>query len=221
MVAGGSGCCHGGVGCHDGDGRRCMAEGDVVNLVDRDTRSHFGACRKISPEKLSGGGGGDDRRRPARKSSGPLHLLNSIVMSSPNHPTSDIEDAFSFNFPDYILASPDYVLASLRKSFSESSNDSFGLALIASPALLLFHDDPYMKELLPPKKRGCDRSSSSTSALPQEFKIGESSRKTNLERHEEQIKMPPKRTSTSAAPAITQDAIRKLVDDSVTATLEA
>nr|GFA64086.1 ATPase subunit 9, mitochondrial [Tanacetum cinerariifolium] len=63
MVAGGSGCCHGGAGCHDGDGRRCMTEGDVVNLADRDTRSHFGACRKISPEKLSGGGGGDDRRR--------------------------------------------------------------------------------------------------------------------------------------------------------------
>ncbi|GJR15612.1 hypothetical protein Tco_0798264 [Tanacetum coccineum] len=44
------------------------------------------------------------------------------------------------------------------------------------------------EELLPLKKRGRDRSSSSTSALPQAFKIGESSRKTSLERHEEQIK---------------------------------
>ncbi|GKF59403.1 hypothetical protein Tco_0176189, partial [Tanacetum coccineum] len=43
------------------------------------------------------------------------------------------------------------------------------------------------EELLPPKKQGCDRSSSSTSALPQEFEIGESSQKTSLERHEEQI----------------------------------
>ncbi|GJT60112.1 hypothetical protein Tco_1003645 [Tanacetum coccineum] len=33
--------------------------------------------------------------------------------------------------------------------------------------------------------------------------------------------MPPKRTSTSEAPAMTQAAIRKLVDDSVTAALEA
>ncbi|GJS69369.1 reverse transcriptase domain-containing protein, partial [Tanacetum coccineum] len=33
--------------------------------------------------------------------------------------------------------------------------------------------------------------------------------------------MPPKRTSTSEAPAMTQPAIRKLVDDSVTAALEA
>ncbi|GJX52627.1 hypothetical protein Tco_0280996 [Tanacetum coccineum] len=40
--------------------------------------------------------------------------------------------------------------------------------------------------LLPPKKRGC--SSSSTSTLPQDFEIRESSRKTSLEHHEEQIK---------------------------------
>nr|GEY23997.1 reverse transcriptase domain-containing protein [Tanacetum cinerariifolium] len=43
------------------------------------------------------------------------------------------------------------------------------------------------QELLPPKKRDHDRSSSSTPTLPQEFKIGESSRMTRLERHEEQI----------------------------------
>ncbi|GJZ36096.1 hypothetical protein Tco_0581913 [Tanacetum coccineum] len=41
--------------------------------------------------------------------------------------------------------------------------------------------------ILTGKKRGRNRSSSSTSALPQEFKIGESSHKTSLERHEEQI----------------------------------
>nr|GEV70061.1 reverse transcriptase domain-containing protein [Tanacetum cinerariifolium] len=43
------------------------------------------------------------------------------------------------------------------------------------------------KELLPRKKCRHDRSSSSTPTLPQEFKIGESSRKTSLEHHEEQI----------------------------------
>ncbi|GJV06257.1 hypothetical protein Tco_1343913 [Tanacetum coccineum] len=99
-------------------------------------------------------------------------------MSSPNHLTSGIEDAFSSNFPDFIPASPDYVPASPGKTYSSSSN-SFGVVPIASPTLSLFHDDPYMK------KRGC--SSSSTSALPQDFEIGESSRKTSLERHEEQI----------------------------------
>ncbi|GKE64488.1 hypothetical protein Tco_1518649 [Tanacetum coccineum] len=109
-------------------------------------------------------------------------------MSSPSHHTSNIEDAFSYNFPDYIPASPDYVLASPRKTYSSSSNNLFGLVPIASPTLSLFHDDPYMKELLQLKKRGHDRSSSSTSALPQAFEIGESSRKISLEHHEEQIK---------------------------------
>nr|GEX42503.1 putative reverse transcriptase domain-containing protein [Tanacetum cinerariifolium] len=206
-------------------------------------------------------------------------------MSSPNHPASDIKDNFSSDFPDYILASSDYVSASLRKSFSKSSNDSFGLVPIAPPTLPLFYDDPYMKvmhayyakespipppvivppspmlspmfnpqeffipeELLPPKKRGRDQSSSSTSALPQEFEIGESSRKTSLEHHEEQIeeilnhldelsldrienirrqhrrswkRMPPKKTLISVAPAMTQDAIRQLVANSVTAALKA
>ncbi|GKB78264.1 hypothetical protein Tco_0945159 [Tanacetum coccineum] len=147
-----------------------------------------------------------------------------LVISSPNHPTSNIEDAFSSNFLDYIPASLDYSPASPGNTYSSSSNKSFGIVPIASPTLLLFHDDPYMKvmhayyaekspippptivppslmlspmfnyqefflleELLPIKKRGCDRSSSSTSILPQAFEIGESSRKTSLECHEEQI----------------------------------
>ncbi|GJS14913.1 reverse transcriptase domain-containing protein [Tanacetum coccineum] len=83
-------------------------------------------------------------------------------MSSPSHPTSNIDDDFSSNFPDYISASPDYVPASPGKTYSSSSNNSFGLVPIASPTLSLFHDDPYMK-------------------------IGESSRKTSLEHHKEQI----------------------------------
>ncbi|GJT27284.1 hypothetical protein Tco_0907559 [Tanacetum coccineum] len=43
------------------------------------------------------------------------------------------------------------------------------------------------EELLPLKKQGHGRSSSSTFALPQEFEIGESSRKTSLKCHEDQI----------------------------------
>ncbi|GJW87531.1 hypothetical protein Tco_0162871 [Tanacetum coccineum] len=145
-------------------------------------------------------------------------------MSSLNHPTSNIEDAFSSNFPDYIPASPNYFPASPGNTYSSSSNNSFGLVPIASPTLSLFHDDPYVKvmqafyakespippptivppslmlssmfnpqefflseELLPIKKRDRDRSSSSTSALPHAFEIEESSRKTSVERHEEQI----------------------------------
>ncbi|GKE31684.1 hypothetical protein Tco_1451006 [Tanacetum coccineum] len=66
-------------------------------------------------------------------------------MSSPNHPTSNIKDAFSSKFLDYILASSDYSPASSGNIYSSSSNNSFGLVQIASPTLSLFHDDPYMK----------------------------------------------------------------------------
>ncbi|GKE51306.1 hypothetical protein Tco_1486462 [Tanacetum coccineum] len=68
-----------------------------------------------------------------------------LAMSSPKHPTSDIEDAFSSNFLDYIPASPDYVPASLGKTYSSSSNNLFGVVSIVSPTLSLFHDDPYIK----------------------------------------------------------------------------
>ncbi|GJY20580.1 hypothetical protein Tco_0393146 [Tanacetum coccineum] len=65
-------------------------------------------------------------------------------MSSPNHLISGIEDAFSSNFLEFILASPDYVPTSPRKIYSSSSN-LFGVVPIASPTLSLFYDDPYMK----------------------------------------------------------------------------
>ncbi|GKE27904.1 hypothetical protein Tco_1443288 [Tanacetum coccineum] len=68
-------------------------------------------------------------------------------MYSPNHPTSNIEDAFSSNFLDYIPASPDYFPASPGNTYSSSSNISFGVVPIASSTLFLFHDDPYMKVL--------------------------------------------------------------------------
>ncbi|GJR52544.1 putative reverse transcriptase domain-containing protein [Tanacetum coccineum] len=185
-------------------------------------------------------------------------------MSSPYHPTSNIEDAYSSNFPNYLPASPDYFPTSPGKTYSSFSN-SIGVVLLVSPTLSLFHDDPYMKvlqafynekspippptiippssipntqefflpkEFLSPKKRG--RSSSSTSSLPQVFEIIKSSRKTSIEllmvpkslllkylKFKNNLKMPPKKTSTSEAPAMTQTAIRKLVADSVTAALEA
>ncbi|GKF42077.1 hypothetical protein Tco_0125419 [Tanacetum coccineum] len=66
-------------------------------------------------------------------------------MSSPNHPTSNIEDNFSSNFLDYIPASPDYFPVSPGNTSSESSNNLFGLVPIVSPTLSLFHNDPYMK----------------------------------------------------------------------------
>ncbi|GKA55009.1 hypothetical protein Tco_0753958 [Tanacetum coccineum] len=118
---------------------------------------------------------------------------------------------FSSNFPTYVpSASPDYVPASPGKTYSSSSN-SFGIVSLASPTLSLFHDDPYMKVLqafytekspipplivIPPKPQefflpkgllSTTKSSSSTPSQPQAFEIGETSRKSTIERHEEQI----------------------------------
>ncbi|GKE79976.1 hypothetical protein Tco_1549976 [Tanacetum coccineum] len=93
-------------------------------------------------------------------------------MYSPNHPTSDIEDAFSSNFSDYVSASP-------GNTYSSSSNSSFGLVPIASPTLSLFHDDPYMKVM--------HAYYAEKSPIPPPTIIGESSRKTSLECHDEQI----------------------------------
>ncbi|GJY42869.1 putative reverse transcriptase domain-containing protein [Tanacetum coccineum] len=186
-------------------------------------------------------------------------------MSSPSHPTSNIEDAFSSNFPDYIPASPDYVMHAYYAK--ESPIPSQVIVPLSSMLSLMFNPQEFFlhEELLPLKKRDRDRSSSSTSTLPQAFEIRESSRKTSLERHKEQIEeimnhldelsldriehiedkieglgngrviiqqdfdnleaelreMPPKRTSTSEAPAMTQVSIRLLVADSVATALEA
>ncbi|GKE61541.1 hypothetical protein Tco_1511908 [Tanacetum coccineum] len=54
---------------------------------------------------------------------------------------------------------------------------------------LMFNPQEFFlsEELLSPKKQGHNQSFSSTSTLPQEFKIGESSRKASLQRHEEKI----------------------------------
>ncbi|GJR98783.1 hypothetical protein Tco_0270957 [Tanacetum coccineum] len=132
-------------------------------------------------------------------------------MSSPDHPTANLEDAFSSNFPNYVPpASPDYVPASPGKTYSSASN-LFRIAPLASPTLSLFPDDPYMKVLqafytekspipppiiIPPKPQefflpegllSPTKSSSSTPFQPQTFEIGESSQKSTIERHEEQI----------------------------------
>nr|GEX23875.1 hypothetical protein [Tanacetum cinerariifolium] len=137
-------------------------------------------------------------------------------MSSSNYPfivssNSDIEEVFSSTItPDYTPASPDYFPALPRNTFFDPSED-LSKYLLASLAISPFDDDPYMKvmqaynatsneslispqaPIAPPTvlpsspKRAHFLSSSSTSALPQIFEIGESSHKTSLERHEERI----------------------------------
>ncbi|GJW49310.1 reverse transcriptase domain-containing protein [Tanacetum coccineum] len=108
----------------------------------------------------------------------------------PDHPTSNLEDAFSSNFPNYVPpASPDYVPTSPGKTYSR---------------------------LLSPTK-----SSSSTPSQPQAFEIGETSRKSTIERHEEQIQ--DILNSLDELPIERIEYIENgiEVDDSVTAALEA
>ncbi|GJU09864.1 hypothetical protein Tco_1132260 [Tanacetum coccineum] len=172
-------------------------------------------------------------------------------MSSSTHPIIvpsdyDVEDAFSSTHsPDYIPASPDYFPASPGNTSPDPSDD-LSKYLLASLAISPFHDDPYMKvmqaynatsnespiplpqapiapptvlppspvlplspmfdpqdfflpeEILPPQKRARFLSSSSTNFSSAHL-----------------------RTPTSAAPAMSQAAIRKLVADTVAAALEA
>nr|GEV44316.1 hypothetical protein [Tanacetum cinerariifolium] len=65
-------------------------------------------------------------------------------MSSPNHHTFKIEDAFSSNFPDYVPASPNYFPASPGNTSPNSSND-FTKYLLATLVFSPLHDDPYME----------------------------------------------------------------------------
>ncbi|GJS41859.1 reverse transcriptase domain-containing protein [Tanacetum coccineum] len=133
-------------------------------------------------------------------------------MSTSTHPiivlsNSNVEDAFSStNTPDYTPASPDYSPASPGNTSSDPSED-LSKDLLASVAISPFHDDPFMKVMQAYNANNDE----SPIPLPQDpiapltilplslvlplspifnprvFKIGESSHKTSLERHEEQI----------------------------------
>nr|GEW51570.1 reverse transcriptase domain-containing protein [Tanacetum cinerariifolium] len=120
-------------------------------------------------------------------------------------------------FSDPLEDSSKYVLASLAispfhddlymkvmQAYNATSNESSILLprapiapLTILPSSLVLSLSPMfdrrdfflLEEILPPHKRACFLSSSSTdsSTLPQVFEIGESSHKTSLKRHEEQI----------------------------------
>nr|GEZ40338.1 reverse transcriptase domain-containing protein [Tanacetum cinerariifolium] len=122
-------------------------------------------------------------------------------MSSPNHPTIDIEDVFFSNLLDNTLASPNYFLASLG-NISLDPSDNLSKYLLASLAISPFHDmQAYNvvanKPPIPPQD---------PITLPTILTLSP---------------IPSKRTSTSEASAMTRVAIRKLVADSVATALEA
>nr|GEU44923.1 putative reverse transcriptase domain-containing protein [Tanacetum cinerariifolium] len=148
-------------------------------------------------------------------------------MSSSNYPIivpsdSDIEDAFSStNTPDYTLASPDYFLASSRNTSPDPSED---LSNNESPI-------PPQAPIAPPTVSPSSPVLSLSPMFdPQDFFLPEEIchlRNEPVSYHPPllislpYLIMAPKRTSTSAAPAMTRAAIRKLVANSVAIALEA
>nr|GFA89548.1 reverse transcriptase domain-containing protein [Tanacetum cinerariifolium] len=120
--------------------------------------------------------------------------------------------------PSFLLFHDDPYMKVMHAYYAEKS--SIPPSIITPPSSMPNPQEFFLpKELLSPKKQGHDQSSSSTSTLPQAFEIGESS--PLRFKHFYVIssllhvillsyvdRMPPKRTSTSEAPAMTQAAIR-------------
>ncbi|GJS52746.1 reverse transcriptase domain-containing protein [Tanacetum coccineum] len=129
-------------------------------------------------------------------------------MSSSNHPIivpsdSDIEDAFSStNLLDYFPTTS-------GNTSPDSSND-LTKYLLATLVFLPLHDDPYMEIM-----QAYDATDNALPIPPLQAPIAPPTIVSPSPI------MPPKRTSTSEAPAMTQAAMKKLVADSVSAALEA
>nr|GEV33114.1 reverse transcriptase domain-containing protein [Tanacetum cinerariifolium] len=119
-------------------------------------------------------------------------------MSSPNHPTTNIEDAFSSNFPDYTMASPKYFTA-LPGNISPNPSDNLSKYLLASLAISAFYDMQAYNAV------------ANKPHIPPQDPITSNYFDS----------MPPKRISTSEASALTHTAIRKQVADSIATALEA
>nr|GEW13730.1 reverse transcriptase domain-containing protein [Tanacetum cinerariifolium] len=169
-------------------------------------------------------------------------------MHSPNHPTTDIEDAFSSNFPDYTTTSPNYFPAS-PGNISPDPIDNLSKYLLASRAISPFHymqaynavankppilpQDPITPPtiltpslVLPPSLLFDPRYFFVLEELlPAKKQIhtpsSSSTMLSNSSRKQACILMPLKRTSTSKASAMTHAAIRKLVVDIIVIALEA
>ncbi|GJW69475.1 hypothetical protein Tco_0123899 [Tanacetum coccineum] len=111
-------------------------------------------------------------------------------MSSPNHSTSDIEDAFSsINILNYTSVSSDYFPASLGSISFNSSENSNIIPSVISP----FYNNPCLKDVQAfyakesPISPPDPITPPAILTLSQIFEIGKSSVKMHLKHHEEQI----------------------------------
>ncbi|GJX19037.1 hypothetical protein Tco_0221714 [Tanacetum coccineum] len=142
------------------------------------------------------------------------------MISSPNHPTSDIDECFSsLNILNYTSVSSDYFSASSKSSSFNSSENSKDNMI--PPVFSPFCNNPCLKDVqafnakespIPPPDPITPLATLTPSLL---ISLSSSSLSSSLS------SMPPKRTSTSETPAITLAAIWQLITDGITAALEA
>ncbi|GKA89042.1 hypothetical protein Tco_0810854 [Tanacetum coccineum] len=169
-------------------------------------------------------------------------------MSSYTHPSIhsdyDVEDAFSsINALNYIPTPPDYSPV-IPRNISPDSSDDLTKDLLSLLSISPFHDDLYMKviqaydailssqviialptilpppmfdsrDFFPPEKISPPKDTKTPVESPIPVSPSSSIISSSL------VRMPPKRSSTSTTPAMTQDAIRQLIADGITAALEA
>nr|GEX56742.1 reverse transcriptase domain-containing protein [Tanacetum cinerariifolium] len=152
-------------------------------------------------------------------------------MSSPDHSTSNNEDAFSSNIPEYVSTIPDYSPASSRKTYSNASigkippefSPFYNMkdiqafyakelpippSVILPPSLVLSQSPISDSQYFFPSKEISPKDIE-TSVSPSSS-VGSSSL----------IRMPPKRTSTSETPAITLATIQRLITDGIATSRE-
>nr|GEW31599.1 hypothetical protein [Tanacetum cinerariifolium] len=119
-----------------------------------------------------------------------LHLASlDYVSASPGKTYSSSSNSFGIvplASPTLLLFLDDPCIKVLQAFYTENSPI---LPPIITPPSLMPNPQEFflLEDLLSPKKQDHDQSSCSTSSLPQIFVIGESSCKTSLEQHEEQI----------------------------------
>ncbi|GJX91161.1 hypothetical protein Tco_0344487 [Tanacetum coccineum] len=162
------------------------------------------------------------------------------TMSSPNHFTSDLEDAFSsMNILNYTSVSSNYFPASSEsRSFNSSENSTDNMI---PPVFSSLYNNPYLKNVQAFYAKEFPISSPdpiTPSAILTPFPVLPPSllfnpryffipkelllpRKQIHSTSSSSTTMPPKKTSTSETPAITLDAIRQLINDGIFSALKA
>ncbi|GJT02835.1 hypothetical protein Tco_0824004 [Tanacetum coccineum] len=151
-----------------------------------------------------------DYRRPT------LVVVHPLPMSYIGNNSPDSSNDFTKYLLDILVFSPlhDDPIVEIMQAYDATNNELPTPPLqtiIALPAIIPSMFDS--QDFLPPERispKDTETSKSPTPVSPSSS-IGSSS----------PVRMPPKRTSTSDASAMTQDAIRKLVADRVTSALEA